>query len=75
MFEVNRNNYLMLSASSAYPSQLNFQVYVTHLFFRQMLFEQEDANLYVEPVIFSKMVVVHFKVRTSFLHAVDFYLT
>ena len=52
----------MLSTSSAYPSQLNFQVYVTHLLFRQMLFEQEDSNLYVEPVIFAKMVVEHFKV-------------
>jgi len=28
---------------------------------KQMLFEQEDANLYFEPAIFAKMLVKHFK--------------
>jgi len=32
---------------------------------KQMLFEQEDSNLYVEPVIFAKMVVEHFKLVIS----------
>lgn len=40
-----------------------------------MLFEQEDSNLYVEPVIFAKMVVEHFKVQNSFVFAVVFYLS
>ena len=30
--------------------------------FRQMLFEQEDSNLYAEPVILAKMAVDHLKV-------------
>ena len=70
---INRNNYLILSTSSAYPSRLNFQA-MLHLFFRQMLFEQEDSNLYVEPVIFAKTAVEHFKVRSTLLYAVDFYV-
>ena len=39
-----------------------------------MLFEQEDSNLYVEPVIFAKTAVEHFKVRSTLLYAVDFYV-
>lgn len=31
-------------------------------FFRQMLFEQEDSNLYAEPVILAKMAVDYLKV-------------
>lgn len=30
--------------------------------FRQMLFEQEDSNLYAEPVILAKMAVDYLKV-------------
>lgn len=40
----------------------------TYIFFRQMLFEQEDSNLYAEPVIVAKMVFEHFKVDNSFIY-------
>ncbi|KAJ7360152.1 hypothetical protein OS493_018140 [Desmophyllum pertusum] len=38
---------------------------------KQMLFEQEDSNLYAEPVIVAKMVFEHFKLIISMILSRD----
>lgn len=68
VFGMNRQNYIVVPYFSVSVSVVIIcQVYVTNPFFRQMLFEQEDSNLYTEPVTFAKMVVEHFKVEISFV--------